>query len=198
MKNLVFIGVFLVFSLNAHAELKKDESLCKKIKHVNELNLSYEKTGDLKTVDAILSEVKEIRKDSNYKMCGEFKLLADGNADTKKRYQRVLQGDPVALYYTLSLLNHADGAFAEELDIALGGSIKKHAKNFLLALKKVHGDGFCSDGLVGNLGIYDDLPREKKMLKERKAALLAVKDPSVKKARDLCVKSLDASIQKRK
>ncbi len=107
------------------------------------------------------------------------------------RAKRILAGDKTAIQLSFRMLNVADGAFAERIDIDLGKIIVKHPDLFLLGLKSEYGDEFCSDGLLANLGEYDLSEKAKKAkLTERETALLSVKEGSLKKLRDLCVSRL--------
>jgi hypothetical protein len=108
--------------------------------------------------------------------------------DAAYREKRLAAGGSEAFALAFRLGSVADGEFAESLDIALGKTIVRHPRDFLGALRAEHGDAYCADGLVGNVGTYvDDAKGRKRELGARLRALSRVQDPGSRKVRDICV-----------
>ena len=108
-------------------------------------------------------------------------------------------GNLRALNQSFRLLAKSDGAVAEDASIAIGKSIQKNPRNFLLVLKKNKKQIKNLDSLLGNLGddYVDDLPKQKAELEARLNAVQSVKASSLKKVRADCEATLQRLIAHR-
>ena len=106
-------------------------------------------------------------------------------------------GDKAAI---VALFNaRADGAVAEEIDIALGSLIRSNPNLFLESLSqswRANCDA-CLPGLVGNTGdaLVDRFDDQMKELKKRRAALEGVNNQALLSLRAKCLTALDADIR---
>lgn len=104
---------------------------------------------------------------------------------------KALKGDQKSVHRLFLMMKNSDGDIAESIDIALCNIIPTHPQLFLEELKKVHGERYCPQGLVGNDGTYDKTPKEESAaIQKRKKAFLTVKRKELNKVRDRCLETL--------
>ncbi|MGZ3717589.1 MAG: hypothetical protein ACXWR1_04715 [Bdellovibrionota bacterium] len=118
---------------------------------------------------------------------------AIGPSATLKRAER---GEPTSLNRAFVLHAKSDGGEAEEIDIAIGKSIARHPKNFLVALKKNRAKVQQLGPMLGNLGeeFVDQLEMQRIELKRRLKAIQSVSDRDLDSVRSECEKGLQRMI----
>ncbi|PWU12998.1 MAG: hypothetical protein C5B49_15260 [Bdellovibrio sp.] len=101
-----------------------------------------------------------------------------------------------ALREAFVLHTKTDGWEAEEIDIALGKSIRLNPRNFLTALKENRSKVPSLGSTVGQLGpdFVDDFSKQKIELQKRLSAIQSVKDASLKTVREECETVLQRQI----
>jgi hypothetical protein len=108
-------------------------------------------------------------------------------------------GDRMAIRKLFELYQYSDGAVSEDIDVALGRTIRKHPQLFLEELNRSGRANCerCLPSLVGNTGeeLVDRLQAQVKELDKRKNALKAVHQKSLEKLRDKLVRILNEGIR---
>ena len=114
--------------------------------------------------------------------------LAKENVDLRK----VSQGNMTELNRAFEEHKHSDGEVAENLEVAIGESIRANPVNFLRAYKS-HPKFIALDHLVSNLGpeFADDFKNQGIEVRKRIAALQKVKKPSLKDEANVCIIQLE-------
>lgn len=114
--------------------------------------------------------------------------FSSGANETVDIEKHAMAGDLAALNQAFALYASTNAAFTEELDIAIGASILRNPKNFLIALKKNRSKVPNLSGVLGNLGndFTDDFKRQKIELKKRLTAIHSIKDESLRASREEC------------
>lgn len=104
-------------------------------------------------------------------------------------------GSRQAIRELFALRQEADGAVAEDIDIALGSTIRAYPKPFLEELKR-SAQTQRLGGLLANAGpkFVDDFVGQLGELRERRSALATVKVRELIDVRTKCLSVLDAEI----
>ncbi len=140
-------------------------------------------------------------KTANAILVSTFLILAlVANADsTPALLKRAENGNLKALNQAYLLLSKTDGGGSEAVSIAIGKSILKNPRNFLLALKKNRSKEKRLDATLGGLGekFVDDFKKQKLELERRLKAIQTVDDETLKSVRAECEKELNRQIQER-
>lgn len=110
---------------------------------------------------------------------------------------KVSSGDLTSLNEAFVQRAHADGAQAEDLDIAIGKSITKNPKSFLIALKGHEVDLISLSMLIRSLGEdYVDLPEKAKHEVElRIKAINSVHDKELQEVAKRCLVELNIKLK---
>lgn len=137
-------------------------------------------------------------------------LVCSISASAKERYSAteeeisVLQtsaktGDRAAIRKLFTLYPYSDGAVSEDIDVALGQTIRKHPQIFLEELNRSGRANCerCIPSLVGNTGeeLVDRLQAQVNELDKRKKALRSVHQKSLEKLRDKLIRILNEEIR---
>ena len=114
--------------------------------------------------------------------------FAEGSVDLKK----VARGNPLEINRAFDERARSDGAAFEEIDIAIGETIRKNPKAFLEAYR-AHQPIIRLDSLVGNLGpdFVDEFKKQEIEVKGRISVLKKVKEPSLQPAAKACIAELE-------
>lgn len=108
-------------------------------------------------------------------------------------------GDRKSIRSLFALYAGSDGAVMEEIDIALGATIRKHARMFLEELKRSGRNELrgALDGMLGNTGeeFVDRVHARLEEMKSRRASLAAVSDRGLLALRDQCLNQVDQDIE---
>ena len=101
--------------------------------------------------------------------------------------EKAAQGNAAEMNRAFDERRHSDGAAGEEIDIALGESIRKNPVAFLKAYAS-HQPIIRLDSLVGNLGpeLADEFKKQETEVKKRIFALKSVREPSLQPAAKAC------------
>lgn len=119
------------------------------------------------------------------------------NASTPPLYKSVSRGDLKSLQEAFRSRSKLDGDEAEELDVALGKSIKRNPVNFLTALKANRKRVVNLEPILGAFGesYVDDFVRQKIELKKRLRAIQSVKKKSLRTEKTDCERVLNLQIE---
>ena len=103
--------------------------------------------------------------------------------------RQVAAAKPAAVRLAFALFTVADGAFAEDLDVDLGGLIENDPSLFRSVLKARGDDGPALEGLLGNLGgeYVDRMAASCRALRARLRALQGVGSERLAAIRDKCI-----------
>jgi hypothetical protein len=125
-----------------------------------------------------------------------FAAAANENSDI---LQKAESGNLKALKSAFLLYSKTDGGDAEDVDIAIGKSIRRNPKNFLKALKQERAKVPALGSTLGNLGpdFADDFKKQSTELVKRLAAIQSVKDKALRAVRSECETELKLRIEKR-
>ena len=111
-------------------------------------------------------------------------------------------GDRMAIRKLFELAPYSDGAAAEDIDVALGRTIRNHPQLFLEELRRSSSATCdrCFPGLVGNTGdeLVDRFDDQAKELTQRRKALASVNKKSLADLRKKLLRVLDKQIEEAK
>jgi hypothetical protein len=103
-------------------------------------------------------------------------------------------GNRQAVRRLFSLLASTDAADAEDVEIALGATIRMYPQLFLEELQRSRRERLS--GLLGNLGadFVDNFPGQVRELRLRKSALASVHVRALNGIRDKCIEEIEGDI----
>lgn len=104
-------------------------------------------------------------------------------------------GDRGAVRRLFGFYPRSDGAVTEDIDVILGKVTRRYPRIFLEELKRSNaGDGNCTT--VGNtLELTDQVDKQLVELGARRESLLSVRNVSLTKLRDDCIRELDKDLR---
>ncbi len=103
--------------------------------------------------------------------------------------QQVLKRDKMSVEMAFRLLNIADGAFAEDLDIILGKLVRVDPVLFLSELQRANSTGLAE--VVLNVGDVDEMERTCSEWRLRKEALQTVQAPNLQVIKQRAIRAID-------